>query len=167
MGKAFATPAGRAPRHSAFHPRLPYFFITNERQSILSSFQFDSATGDVRPIHTAPTIPADFKERNALADIRLHPNGKFVYASNRGHDSLAIFGIEQATGKMMPVDIVSTQGGNPREFDFEPSGKFLFAGNQTTNQMVTFAVDPDTGKIAATGSRTDVLKPACVKCLEV
>ncbi len=166
-GKAFATPAGRAPRHSAVHPRLPYFFITNERESMLSSFHFDSNTGEVRPIHTAPTIPADFKERNALADIRLHPNGKFVYASNRGHDSLAILKIDEATGQMIPVDIASTLGGNPREFDFEPSGKFLFVGNQTTNQMVTFAVDPDTGKITPTGAKAEVPKPACVKFLAV
>jgi 6-phosphogluconolactonase len=166
-GKSFPTPPGRAPRHSAFHPRLPYFFITNERESILSSFQFDSRAGDVRPIQTVPTIPADFKERNALADIRLHPNGKFVYASNRGHDSLAIFGIEEATGRMIPVEIAKTLGGNPREFDFEPSGRFLFVGNQTTNQMVTFAVDPDTGKITPTGAKMEVPKPACVKFLTV
>ena len=160
-------PPGRAPRHSAFHPRLPYFFITNERESILSSFHFDSKTGDVTPIHTAPTIPADFKDRNMLADIRLHPNGNFVYASNRGHDSLAIFRIEDATGKMIPVDIASTQGGNPREFDFEPSGKFLFVGNQTTNQMVTFAVDPEPANSRATGAKIRVPKPACIKFLTV
>jgi len=165
-GKSFATPPGRAPRHSAFHPRLPYFFITNERESIVSSFHFDSKNGDVRPIDTAPTIPADFKTRNMLADIRLHPNGKFVYASNRGHDSLAIFKIEEASGKMTTVDIASTQGGNPREFDFEPSGAFLYVGNQTTGQMVTFAVAPDTGKITP-GARIEISKPACVKFVEM
>jgi len=163
MGKVFPTPPDRAPRHSAIHPRLPYFFITNERESILSSFHFDSKTGDVSPINTVPTIPADFKERNALADIRLHPNGKFVYGSNRGHDSLVIVRIEEGSGKMIPVDIASTLGGNPREFDFEPSGKFLFVGNQTTNQMVTFAADPGTGKITPTGARAEISKPACVK----
>ena len=167
MGRSFPTPPGRAPRHSVFHPRLPYFFITNERESILSSFRFDSKTGEVTPIATVPTIPADFKQRNALADIRMHPNGKFVYASNRGHDSLAIVRIDEATGKMIPVDIASTLGGNPREFDFEPSGRFLFVGNQTTNQMVTFAVDPDSGKITPTGARAEILRPACVKFLSV
>ena len=166
-GKSFATPTGRAPRHSAVHPRLPYFFITNERESILSSFHFDARTGEVAPVHTAPTIPADFKERNSLADIRLHPNGNFVYASNRGHDSLAIFRIEQDSGKMILVDIASTQGGNPREFDFEPSGKFLYVGNQTTNQMVTFAVDGATGKITSTGARAEISKPSCVKFVEL
>jgi len=161
--KVFATPAGRAPRHSAIHPRLPYFFITNERESIVSSFHFDSKTGDVQPIHTAPTIPADFKEKNALADMRIHPNGNFIYASNRGHDSLAIFRVEDSTGKMIPVEITSTQGGNPREFDFDPSGRFLYVGNQTTNQMVTFAVDANTGKLTPTGAKAEILKPSCIK----
>lgn len=164
-GKSFRTPPGRAPRHSAFHAHLPYFFITNERESILTSFRFDSKTGDVRSIETIPTIPADFKERNSLSDIRIHPNGKFVYASNRGHDSLVIVRIEEETGKMIPVDIVSTLGGNPREFDFEPSGRFLYVGNQTTNQMVTFAVDPDTGKMTPSGAKMEIPKPSCVKFL--
>jgi 6-phosphogluconolactonase len=164
-GKSFRTPPGRAPRHSAFHAHLPYFFITNERESILTSFRFDSKTGDVRSIETIPTIPADFKERNSLSDIRIHPNGKFVYASNRGHDSLVIVRIEEETGKMIPVDIVSTLGGIPREFDFEPSGRFLYVGNQTTNQMVTFAVDPDTGKMTPSGAKMEIPKPACVKFL--
>ena len=164
-GKSFRTPPGRAPRHSAFHAHLPYFFITNERESILTSFRFDSKTGDVRSIETIPTIPADFKGRNSPSDIRIHPNGKFVYASNRGHDSLVIVRIEEETGKMIPVDIVSTLGGNPREFDFEPSGRFLYVGNQTTNQMVTFEVDPDTGKMTPSGAKMEIPKPACVKFL--
>lgn len=161
--KVLTTPPNRAPRHSVFHPKLPYFYITNERESILSSFHFDSKTGVVTPINTIPTIPADFKERNALADIRMHPNGKFVYGSNRGHDSLVIASIEESTGKLVPVDIASTLGGNPREFDFEPSGKFLYCGNQTTNQMVVFAVDANTGKLTPTGAKYDVPKPSCVK----
>lgn len=165
--KIFTTPPNRAPRHSVFHPKLPYFFITNERESILSSFRFDSKSGNVTPINTVATIPADFKERNALADIRIHPNGKFVYGSNRGHDSLVIAAVDEATGKLSLVDIASTQGGNPREMDFEPSGKYLFVGNQTTNQMVTFAVDANTGKITPAGPRAEVLKPACVKFLAV
>jgi 6-phosphogluconolactonase len=117
----------------------------------------------VQPLHTAPTIPASFTARNALADIRIHPDGRFVYASNRGHDSLAIFRIEENTGELTPVDVTSTLGGNPREFEFDPSGTFLFVGNQTTNQMVTFAVDRATGRLTPTGAAAEVLKPACVK----
>jgi 6-phosphogluconolactonase len=162
-GKSFATPPGKAPRHSAIHPRLPYFFITNERESSLSSFHFDSKTGEVRPIQTVATVPDGYSgPHNAPADIRLHPNGKFVYGSNRGQDSIAIFKIDETTGQMIPVDIVKTLGMNPREFNFEPSGRYLFVGNLDSNQIVTFAVDPDSGKMTPTGARADLSRPACV-----
>jgi 6-phosphogluconolactonase len=162
-GKAHSTPPGISPRHSAFHPRLPYVFIINERESSLSSFRFDSKTGDVSPIHTVPTIPAGYTARNAPADIRVHPNGKFVYGSNRGHDSIAIFRIDESTGKMTSVGIVPTQGSTPRAFNFEPSGRYIFAANQASNNVVTFAVDPDSGMLTPTGAKADVPKPVCVK----
>lgn len=162
-GRAFPTPPGKAPRHSAVHPRLPYFFITNERESSLSSYHFDSKTGEVRPIQTVATVPTGYSgPHNAPADIRLHPNGKFVYGSNRGHDSIAIFKIDEVTGQMIPVDIVQTLGMNPREFNFEPSGKYLFVGNLDSNQIVAFTVDPDSGKLTPTGAKAEVPKPACV-----
>jgi 6-phosphogluconolactonase len=161
--KPFSTAPGKAPRHSAFHPRLPYFFVTNEQESSLSSFHFDSRTGEVRPIQTARTVPADYSgPRNSPADVRVHPNGKFVYGSNRGHDSIAIFKIDEATGNMTPVDIVKVLGANPGEFNFEPSGKFLFVANVVTDNVVTFAVDPDSGKMTPTGAKIDVPKPQCV-----
>ncbi len=162
-GKTFSTAPGISPRHSAFHPRLPYVFIINERESSLSSFHFDSDTGDVSLIQTVPTIPTGFAERNTPADIRVHPNGKFVYGSNRGHDSIAIFSIDEATGRMTSVGIVPTQGSTPRAFNFDPSGEYLFAANQGSNDVVTFAVDPDNSTLTPTGAKAEVLKPACVK----
>jgi 6-phosphogluconolactonase len=155
------TAPGRAPRHMAFHPRLPYLFVCNERESSVSSFHFDTGTGALRPIASIPTIPSDFAARNAPADIRVHPNGKFIYVSNRGHDSIAVVGIDEATGKPAPVETASTLGRTPWEFGFEPSGRFLFVGNQATNQIVTFAVDPDSGRITPTGARADVQRPGC------
>lgn len=162
-GKAFSTPPGISPRHSAFHPRLPYVFIINERESSLSSFHFDSKTGGVSPIQTVRTIPAGFTARNSPADIRVHPNGKFVYGSNRGHDSIAIFRIDEATGRMTSAGIVPTQGSTPRAFNFEPSGRYIFAANQASNNVVTFAVDPDSGMLTPTGAKAEVPKPVCVK----
>ncbi len=163
MGKSFPTPGDKAPRHSVFHPRAPYFFITNEREASLSSFHFDSDTGEVRFVQTVPTIPAGYSgPRVSPADIRMHPNGKFVYGSNRGDNSIAIFKIDEANGQMSLVDIAKTGGANPREFGFEPSGKFMFVGNLDSNQVVTFAVDPDTGKMTSTGAKADVPKPACM-----
>ena len=161
--KSFKTRPGIAPRHNAFHPRLPYVFIIHERESSLASYHFDSKTGDISVIQTVPTVPASFTARNAPADIRVHPNGRFVYGGNRGHDSIAIFRIEEATGKMTPVDIVPGGGSNCREFNFEPSGKYMLVANMASNNVVTFAVDPDSGKMTPTGAKIEVPKPVCVK----
>ncbi len=161
--KTFSTAPGISPRHSAFHPSLPYVYIINEREASLSSFHFDTETGDVSLIQTLPTIPAGFTERNTPADIRMHPNGRFVYGSNRGHDSIAIFSIDEATGRMTSVDIVPSGGSTPRTINFDPSGEYLFAGNQGTNNVVTFAADPDNGRLTPTGASAQVLKPACIK----
>jgi 6-phosphogluconolactonase len=161
--KSFKTRPGTAPRHNAFHPRLPYVFIIHERESSLASYRFDSKTGGISLIQTVPTVPAGFTARNAPADIRVHPNGKFVYGGNRGHDSIAIFRIEESAGKMTPVDIVPGGGSNCREFNFEPSGKYMFVANMASNNVVTFAVDPDSGKMTPTGAKIEVPKPVCVK----
>jgi hypothetical protein len=96
--------------------------------------------------HMAPAFRVSIRsERNASADIRVHSNGKFVYGSNRGHDNIAVFRVEKATGKMTPLDIVKTQGSTPRGFNFELSGRYIFAANQASNNVVTLAVDPDSG----------------------
>ncbi|HKC57268.1 MAG TPA: lactonase family protein [Vicinamibacterales bacterium] len=162
-GKALATEPGIAPRHSSFHPRLPYVFVVNERQSSLSSYQYDAQTADIRLVQTIPTIPGDYTMNNSPADVHVHPNGRFVYSSNRGHNSIAIFRIDEASGRMTLVDIVSTQGATPRGFNFEPGGRFLFAGNQGTGNIVTFAVDGETGKLTPTGAKVEVPRPVCVQ----
>ena len=162
-GSALKTEPGIAPRHSSFHPRLPYVFIVNERQSSLSSYQYDAKTADIRLVQTMPTIPADYTMNNSPADVHVHPNGRYVYSSNRGHNSLAIFRIDEASGRMTLVEIVSTQGATPRGFNFDPSGRFLFAANQGTGNIVTFAVDGDSGKLTPTGAKVDVPRPVCVQ----
>ena len=162
-GSALKTEPGIAPRHSSFHPRLPYVFIVNERQSSLSSYQYDAKTADIRLVQTMPTIPADYTMNNSPADVHVHPNGRYVYSSNRGHNSLAMFRIDEASGRMTLVDIVPTQGATPRGFNFDPSGRFLFAANQGTGNIVTFAVDGDTGKLTPTGAKVDVPRPVCVQ----
>ncbi len=162
-GTVLKTEPGIAPRHSSFHPRLPYVFVINERQSSLSSYRYEAATADITLVQTIPTIPPDYTMNNAPADVHVHPNGKFVYGSNRGHNSIAIFRIEEATGRLTLVDIVSTQGATPRGFNFEPGGRFLFAGNQGSGNVVTFAVDAETGKMTPTGSKADVPRPVCIQ----
>jgi 6-phosphogluconolactonase len=100
---------------------------------------------------------------NSPADVHVHQAGRFVYSSNRGHNSIAIFRIDEASGRMTLVEIVSTQGATPRGFNFEPSGKFLCAGNQGTGNVVTFAVDRDTSKLAPTGAKAEVPRPVCIQ----
>ena len=154
---------GIAPRHSSFHPRLPFVYVVNERQSSLSCYRYDAKTADINLVETVPTIPADYKMNSSPADVHVHPNGRFVYSSNRGHNSIAIFRIDEASGRMALVDIVSTQGATPRGFQFEPSGRFLFAGNQGTGNVVTFAVDGETGKMTPTGAKAEVPRPVCIQ----
>src|SRR5262249_32779690 len=147
----------------SFHPRLPYVFVVNERQSSLSCYRYDANTGDIALVQTIPTIPADHTGQNSPADVHVHPNGRFVYSSNRGHNSLAIFRIDESSGRMTLVEIVSTQGATPRGFNFDPSGRYIFAANQGTGNIVTFAVDADRGTLTPTGAKVDVPRPVCVQ----
>lgn len=147
-GKSFSTPPGKAPRHLVAHPRAPYFFMTNEREASVSSFYFDSNSGDVRPVQTIATITENYSgPRVQPSNIRLHPNAKFVYSANRGDDSIAVFAVDEVTGRLTRVDVVKTGGQGPREMNIEPSGKFLFVCNLQSNDVVTFALDGDTGKM--------------------
>jgi len=162
-GKSFKTRPGISPRHAAFHRRAPYVFITHERESSLASYHFDSKTGDVALVQTVPTVPPSFTGTNAPSNIRVHPNGKFVYGCNRGHDSIASFRIDEATGKLTAVEITPAGGSNCREFNFEPSGKYMFVANMGSNNIVTFAVDPDTGKMTPTGAKIETPKPVSMQ----
>ena len=144
-GRAYPAPPGKAPRHIAVHPRAPYFFITNEREPSVSSYQLDPDSGEVELVQTIATLP----EGNASpSDIRLHPNGRFLYSSNRGRgarDTFAIFAIDEGTGRLQRVDVVETGGAGQREFNIEPSGRFLFACNTQSGDVITFALNGDTG----------------------
>lgn len=161
------TAPGISPRHSAFHGRLPYVFTINERESSLSSYHFDSDTGELTLVQKIPTIPANFSGRNNPADVQVHPNGRFIYGSNRGHNSIAIYSIDETSGMLTTVGITSTQGSTPRGFSFDPTGEYIFVANQGSNEVVTFAVNPDSGMLTPTGATAEVLKPACVKFLSV
>lgn len=161
-GKSFATPKGKAPRHFAVHPRAPYFFITNEREASVSSFYFDSNIGDVKPVQIIPTIPEGYSGPPvAPSDLRMHPNSTFIYAANRGDDSIAIYRIDEGSGRLTLVDIEKTGGKGPREMNFEPSGKYFFVCNVQSNDVVTFAVDGNTGKMTQT-ARIGVPQAACI-----
>ena len=109
------------------------------------------------------TLPDGYSETTHTAEVRAHPSGKFLYGSNRGHDSIAVFSIDQATGKLTTGEQTSTQGKAPRNFNLDPSGKYLFAENQNSNTVVTFAIDEATGKLTPTGQVLDVPRPVCLR----
>ena len=158
-----AVRAGSAPRHLAVHPTRPYVYLINEISSTLTVFGLDEETGALDEIQTVSTLPVDYSGRNTTADIRVHPNGKFVYGSNRGHNSLAIFAVDDASGRLTSLGHESTRGETPRNFNFDPSGRLLLAANQNGDSIVAFAVDPGNGTLTATGAETNVPSPVCIQ----
>jgi len=154
---------GSGPRHLAFHPSDKYAYVINELNSTLISFSYDKTKGTLTELETVTTIPDDFKDTNYCADVHVLPSGKFVYGSNRRHDSIVIFAIDEATGKLTYVDHEPTQGKNPRNFAIDPTGRFLFAANQDSDTIITFKIDKNTGKLLPTGKITKVPNPVCIK----
>jgi 6-phosphogluconolactonase len=161
---AFASvKSGAGPRHLAFHPRGEFAYVNNEMNSTLTVFKFDKKRGTLEELQTVSTLPPDFKGNNSTAEIEVHPSGKFVYVSNRGHDSLAGYTIDEKTGKVTSVEHTSTQGKTPRNFAIDPAGKFLLAENQGSHSIVVFRIDSKTGRLQATGEKAEVGSPVCVK----
>ena len=157
-----AVAAGAGPRHLAFHPTLPYAYVVNELDSTVTACTRERATGALRELHTVGTLPVDFAGTNTCADIHVHPAGAFVYASNRGHDSLAIFRVETSSGRLTPVGHSATQGRTPRNFALDLTGQFLFAANQDSDTIVTFHVDTQTGRLEPTGEVLQLPTPVCM-----
>ncbi len=151
---------GTAPRHLAFHPSGKYLYANDESRPAVTVFKVDG--GHLQEIQEVPAIPADFKERDATAEIQIDPKGRFVYVSNRGHDSIAVFAVDQTKGTLTPVQHVSTQGKTPRNFSLDPTGNYLFAANQNSDTVVQFKVDPATGKLSPAGQPLTVPKPVCL-----
>ena len=146
--KSGRVPAGSGPRHLAFHPKGGLAFVNNEMTSAVTAFTHDAAKGVLTPIHTLSTIPDDFdKSKNSTAEIHCHPNGKFVYVSNRGHDSIAVYSIA-ADGKLTRVEIADARVKVPRGFDISPDGKWLIAAGQSSNDLALHAIDAASGKLA-------------------
>ena len=152
---------GAGPRHFSFHPRGRVAYAINEIASSITALAYDAASGDLTEIHTVSTLPDDFAGTSHCADIHVHPNGRFVYGSNRGHDSIAIFAVG-GDGRLEAVGHESTQGSTPRNFALDPSGSLLLAANQQSDNIVTFRVDPDSGKLQPTGHTAAVPSPVCL-----
>ena len=154
---------GAGPRHLTFHPNGQYAYLINELNSTLISYRYHSETGTFEELQTIPTLPQDFGGENLCADVHISSNGKYLYASNRGHDSIALFVIDEHTGKLTYQNHTSPEGREPRNFAIDPSGTFLLAGNQNTHNIVTFKIDPATGQLFKTGHEVEVSMPVCLK----
>jgi 6-phosphogluconolactonase len=160
---AFAeTPKGGGPRHFAFHPSGRFAYVCNEIKSSVTAFAYDASKGSLTEIQTITTLPEEV-ERNSTAEIQVHPSGKFLYCSNRGHDSLAIFTIDEKTGKLTAAGHQKTLGRTPRNFGIDPTGAFVIACNQNTDNVAVFKVDQQSGKLTQVGEPVSVPAPVCVK----
>jgi 6-phosphogluconolactonase len=158
-----ATKAGAGPRHFDFHPSGKFAYVINELDSTLTAFAYDKAKGALTESQTVSTLPPDFSGTNSCADVHVHPSGRFVYGSNRGHDSVVAFAIDQSTGKLNLIAHESTRGKWPRNFAVDPAGAFLLVANQHTDNVVAFRIDQQTGKLTATGQTTEIPSPVCLK----
>jgi 6-phosphogluconolactonase len=149
---------GAGPRHLAFHPTRPYAYVINELDSTVTAFAYDAQRGRLDPLQTISTLPEDFEGDNTAAEVQVHPSGRFLYGSNRGHDSIAAFAVDTETGKLTCVAHQSTQG----NFGIDPTGAYLLAANQTTDNIVVFRIDPKTGVLDPTGHSATTQSPVCV-----
>jgi 6-phosphogluconolactonase len=159
--------AGAGPRHMAFHPNGKFAYVINEMGNSVSAFAFDGNAGVLHPLQTISTLPKGFAGHNDDAEVEVDSSGKFLYASNRGRDSIAVFAIDSSQGTLTLIEDVSTKGNNPRHFEIAPGGKLVLAANEKSDNIVVFHVDPHDGRLAATGKTLDVSQPVCVKFVPV
>jgi 6-phosphogluconolactonase len=153
---------GSGPRHFVFHPKGRFVFVLNEMGGSVTTFAFDAHTGGLRKLGTVSSLPKDFKGKNDSAEIATDAPGKFLYASNRGPDDIAVFAIDSRKGTLQLMEHVATKGKAPRNFAIDPTGKYLFAANQESNNIVVFRIDPKTGRLTETGQVLDAPSPVCL-----
>jgi 6-phosphogluconolactonase len=158
---------GAGPRHFALSPSGKFAYVVAEMHSTVTVFSNDEKTGTLHPLQTISTLPKDFTGQNDDAEIEMYPSGKFLYASNRGSDTITEFAIDPGKGTLTPVAYTPTQGKIPRSFEIDPTGNFLFAANQKSDNIVVFRIDPKTGRLTPTGQVLDVGSPVCMKFLKV
>jgi len=154
--------AGAGPRHLAWHPDGRHAYLINEVTSTVTAFAYDAGAGSLAELQTISTLPAGFSGANTTAEIAVTPDGRFVYGSNRGHDSLAIFTVDAATGKLAAAGHQATLGKKPRHFAIDPTGTYLLAANQDSDTIAVFRIDHATGALLPVGQLVSVPRPVCV-----
>ena len=162
---SFSTAKGAGPRHLDFNPVQPdQFAVINENSSTLNYYRKEREF-DIRRLDSLSTLPAGFKENNTCADVHFHPNGKFLYGSNRGHNSIVVYGVDTQTGKLTLLQHQSTLGLIPRNFLVTPDGKWLLVANQNSSTVASFRIDPATGLLSPAGQPSAVPTPVCLKMM--
>lgn len=154
--------AGSGPRHFAFTPDQRFAYAINELDSTVNGFAFDAADGSLKDVCRISTLPDDFDGSSHCADVHVHPSGRFLYGSNRGHDSIAVYAIDKKTGELTSLGQTPTGGRTPRNFAIDPSGRWLLAANQDTDDIFVFAIDQKTGSLTPTGRSVSASMPVCL-----
>ncbi|MPZ21298.1 MAG: beta-propeller fold lactonase family protein [Luteitalea sp.] len=159
---------GAGPRHFAFHPSGRFAYVINEIDVTLTAFSANPGTGALTELETVSTLPSGQSAQPdfSTADVQVHPSGKFLYGSNRGHDSIVVFAIDQKTGRLTYGENEPTQGSTPRGFGIDPTGTYLLAANQRSDSVVVFRIDQQSGQLAPTGHTVQLGTPVCVKFVE-
>ena len=158
-----STRPGHGPRHFAFHPSDKYCYAINELGSTIAAYEYDHSTGRISEMQLVSTLPEGWSGTQSTADIHVSQDGRFVYGSNRGHDSIAIFSVDPETGRLEPEGHEHTLGKTPRNFAITPDGRFLLAENQDSANIVTFAIDADSGGLEYTGNQIGIPAPVCIQ----
>lgn len=154
---------GAGPRHLVFGATGRYLYVINEMQSTVVAYGYDAANGTLSEVQIVSALPKGFSRTSEAAEIEMHSSGKFLFASNRGDDSIAVFAVNPKDGTLTPVEIDSTGGKTPRNFVLDPTGAWLLAANQESNDIVVFRVDPDSGHLTRSGPELQVPSPVCVR----
>lgn len=161
-----AVKPGAGPRHLTFSPDGRFAYVINELDETMTAYAYDAKSGALSEIQHISTLPGDFKGVSWCAEVRVHPNGKFLYGSNRGHDSIIIYKIDPEKGTLTEAGFQNTGIKNPRNFNLDPSGRFCIVANQDSDSVCTFQVNPETGALEPAGSPITVGKPVCVRFLQ-
>lgn len=154
---------GSGPRHVRFHPNGKWVYLIDEMGGTVIGFDWNADAGTLSQFQSISTLPDDFTGENTSAEIQIHPNGRFLYGSNRGHDSIAVFAIDPSDGKLTLIESAPTPGKNPRDFAFDPTGRWILCTNQAGNSAVVFKVDETTGKLTPLGPPIDVPAPCGIQ----
>jgi 6-phosphogluconolactonase len=161
--------AGAGPRHFTFHPQGRFAYVINEMSCTVTAFSYEAGRGELKELQTISTLPegGPVSPNLSTAEVQAHPSGQFLYGSNRGHDSIVVFAIDEKTGKLTHVENQSTRGKTPRNFGIDPTGAYLLAANQGSDSVVVFHIDNKTGRLTPTGQVVEVGTPVCVRFVEI